>query len=418
MDEKKLLNILKLKEAFEKELEKKGKLKKTVKKKTEKKQPSVKLKIDVGPPAMVDASAVNTILDINRQDYDASDSAVVKALKKTLNKVGNIKKRLLIEGIIDLLNGDHDKALEVFGRFADDEFRYMKGVALLYKGDPNVIEYAVKFLRDRSTNYLPYILMAEVLLSYEKYKDAVKFFSTAAKISKDPYFLLMSSVYNDDQLTAKKLFPYCVNKGGYKLLVAILSIFTDMDSEKADKLSRSLIDKENACCKYHALYWSSYEISKEDEKFPFCSRIKFMKVARQVYNGEMDSIPVELMIYSDPLKYLLSGIYEYNRENYGSADEHFKSFSENVEFLNVEFIRQGAKTVKVFGMQQFFKYVYGDVVHTVSELSSKVLNESLEFLVKEKKFKKEELDLRVKFKDPEFLKMLFGQRHCKFIYSE
>ena len=414
MDEKKLLNILKLKEAFEKELEKRGKLKRkpTVKKKE---SPPPKLKIEIGPPALVDASKVETLLDVNKQDYGALDEAVVKALKSTIGKVGNVKKRLIVDGIISLLSGDYSKALSTFEKFEGDSFRYMRGLTLLYMGSEDVLEYAIKFVRERSTSYLSHLLLSEVLMHYGKYKESAKFFSNAATISKDPYLLLTYNIYSGNEPASRKLFPYCVNRGGYKLLLAIYSIYLESDPEKADKMGRTLKGKKNPCSAYNSLFWSSLTPSKEFEEFQYCPRLKIMEISRKYYNGE--HIDEEDLPINDPLVYLFMAVKGLNEGDNERADEYFEKFKENVEFEEVVIFRT-PKAVKKVGITQFFSNLSGTQVQKVKELSASHIKEALKSVIEDKKYKEEEVDFKVKFKDPEIIRLFFGHRHCRRLYQE
>ena len=419
INDPKLLKILKLKEEFEKDLKKMGKLKEKPKVKRESSGLSKKIKIELTPPALVDASKVNTLFDINHQDYGASDESVIRALKKTIAKVGNIKKRALIEGIIKLLEKKFEEAAEVFSRFAAPEFKYMLGVTKLYKGDTDTLDYTVKFLKTDAKSFYPYLLMAEVLISLGRYQEAIKFLEAAFKISKNPYIGLVHNVYTNNFDVAKKLFPICTNRGGFKTLLAILSIYLEPDYEKAKKIAESILKKEDACTVSIGSYWTGKAPPNVLEKFSYCPRIMVYKLSKKYYSGEDISEVVKnsMLQFIDPVAYLFLGFYYFNEGKNKEADQYFGKFKNMVENVKVSVIKPGIIS-KVTGMRMFHTPVSGTEVKVLSTLSYDTLNSTLNELVLSTGYKKEELDVKVTFKDPEILKLLFGSRHCRMIYGE
>ncbi len=413
LNDERLLKILKLKEEFEKELRKMGKLREVSKK--PKRPAPQKLNIDITPPANVDAADVRTVLEVNRQDYAADDESVVVALKRTLGKVGNVKRRSIIEGIMALLSEDYDAAEEVFKKLDDDEFRYMLGVTKLYRGDHDALEYAVRFLRERHTNYLPYLLLSEIFLSFGRYKDAGRFFEAAYKISRNPYIGLIYHLYSGSQ-DSRSLFPVCVNQGGYKVLLAMLSIYLEKDPDKAEKIARSLFKKNNACCKMIGIYWGGYEVKNELELFSYCPRIKLAKWARDFEEGKLETDPRKVVVCEDPLMTLFLGFYSMNIGEESKADEYFEDFMNRIEVVKIGVYRT-SWSVKKLGIKQFYRPLFGETTYELSELTFKGIEEGLKEVAKKNLLKREELDVGVEFKDPEILRLFFGQRHCKHLYK-
>ena len=413
-EDPKLKNILKLKEAFEKELVKMGRLK--PKPKASSSKPSVKLNIEIAPAATVSASDTWTVIDLNRQDYDATDASIIKALRQSLGKVGDIRQRTIVDGIIKLLQGDYEGAKEVFSRFESDEFRYMLGVAKLYSGDPDSLSYAVKFLKDRSTVFYPYILMGEIMLGLGRYSDAEKFFEAAAKISKNVYLHLILGVYREEP-SAKKLFPIAVNKRGYKSLLAIMSIFMERNFEKAKKIAESLSKRENSCCRYIASFWGRSFKSEDFQKYNFCPRISLMKWARDFEEDRLDIDPREVSKWNDPFADLFLAFYSFNIGEDNSADEYFKKFESSVK-INRRYVYRSGKMVKKHGITMFYEPMDPEPLVEIPSLSSSNIRSVMDRVSKDMKLGKEHVDIYVDFRDPEVLRLFFGQRHCSHLYGE
>ncbi len=419
INDEKLLKILKLKEEFEKDLRKMGKLKEKPKPKRESPGLSKKIKVELTPPALVDASKVNTLFDINFQDYGASDESVIRALKKTIVKVGNIKKRALIEGIVKLLEKKLEEAAEVFSRFTAPEFKYMLGVTKLYRGDTDTLDYTVKFLKTDSTSFYPYLLMTEVLISLGRYQEATKFIEAAFKVSKNPYIGLVHNIYTDNYEVAKKLFTICTNRGGFKTLLAILSIHLEPDYEKAKKIAESILKKEDACTINVGSYWTGKIPSNTLEKFSYCPRIAVYEISKKYYAGENISEYVEnsLSKFIDPVVSLFLGFYYFNEGKKKEADQHFNRFNSMVENIRAIIIKPGMIS-KFTGVRMFHTPVSGTEIKVLSSLTYDSLNSTLNEIVLSTGYRRDELDVKVTFKDPEMLKLLFGSRHCRMIYGE
>ncbi|GEM_PF-4683698 len=413
-EDPKLKNILKLKEAFEKELVKMGKLK--PKPKTSSSKPSVKLNIDIAPAATVSATDTWTVLDLNRQDYDATDASIIKALRQSLGKVGDIRQRTIVDGIIKLLQGDYESAKDVFSRFDGDEFRYMLGVTKLYSGDPDTLSYAVKFLKERSTVFYPYLLMSEIMMGLGRYSDAEKFFEAAAKISKDIYLYLVLGVYREEP-SARKLFPIAVNKRGYKSLLAIISIFIEKNLEKAKKIAESLSKRENSCCRYIASFWGNSFRSEDSQKFGFCPRITLMKWAKDFEEDRLEGDPRKASKWNDPFSDLFSALYSFDIGEYNSADEYFRKFESSVK-IKKRYLYRSGKMVKKHGMTMFYEPMDPEPLVEISVLSSSEIRKTMDRVSKEMKLGKEHIDIYVDFRDPEILKLFFGQRHCSHLYGD
>ncbi len=412
-EDPKLKNILKLKEAFEKELVKMGKLK--PKPKSTSSKPSVRLNIEIAPAATVSAAETWTVIDLNRQDYDATDASIIKALRQTMGKVGDIRQRTIVDGILKFLQGDYVGAKEVFSRFESDEFRYMLGVTKFYSGDPDSLSYAVKFLKERSTVFYPYILMSEIMLGLGRYSEAEKFFEAAAKVSKNVYLHLILGVYREDP-SSKKLFPIAVNKRGYKSLLAIMSIFMENNFEKAKKIAESLSKRENSCCRYIASFWGGAFKSEDSQKFAFCPRIMLMKWAREFEEDRLEGNPRETSKWNDPFVDLFLALYSFNLGEDNSADEYFKKFESSVK-IKRKYVYRSGKMVKKYGMVMFYEPIDPEPLAEIPSLRSSVIRETMERVSNETKLGKEHIDIYVEFRDPEILRLFFGQRHCKNLYE-
>lgn len=50
-------------------------------------------------------------------------------------------------------------------------------------------------------------------------------------------------------------------------------------------------------------------------------------------------------------------------------------------------------------------------------MRSSVIRETMERVSNETKLGKEHIDIYVEFRDPEILRLFFGQRHCKNLYE-
>ena len=414
-EDPRLKNILKLKEAFEKELMKMGKLKPKPKKESTSAS-KLKINVEIAPSALVNAADTWTVIDLNRQDYDASDAAIAKALRKTIVKVGDIRQRTMVEGIIKLLEGDYEGAKEVFSRFDSEEYKYMLGVAKLYSGDPEVLKYAIDFLKKNPSSMYPYLLMSEIMIGLGRYQEAERFFEAAAKISKDVYINLVLGVYREDP-AAGKLFPIAVNKRGYKALLAILSIFMEKDSEKAKKIAESISKRDHSCCRYISSYWGGTFKSEDAKKYPFCPRINVIRWARDFEAEKLDSDPRENAPWTDPLVDLFLGFYSMNVGEDDKAEEYFESFRSKVEIKKAYIFRSG-KMVKKFGVRMFYEPMRPDPVLLFSDLSAKGIRQAFKEAMDMTKLGMEHLDVFVDFRDPDILRLFFGQRHCKHLYGD
>ncbi len=412
-EDPKLRNILKLKEAFEKELIKMGKMK--PRRKSSIAKPSTRLNIDIAPPATVNAADTWTVLDLNRQDYDASDASIVKALRQTMGKVKDIKQRTILDGILKFLQRDYQAAKEVFSRFDDDEYRYMLGLTKFYSRDPDSLNYAVNFLKERSTVFYPYILISEIMLGLGRYSDAERFFEAAAKVSRNVYLHLTLGIYREEQ-SYKKLFPIAVNKGGYKSLLAIMSIFMENNFEKAKKIADSLSKRENSCCRYISSFWGGIFKNEDFKRFSFCPRITLVKWAREFEEDKLEVNPEESGKWNDPLYYLFLAFYFLNIDDDKSADRYFEKFESSVRVKRSFVFRSGEAVGKV-GMAIFYKPIDPEPLLDIPALKSDVVKEMLKEASEGNNINEKHLDVFVRFRDPEILRLFFGQRHCKNIYE-
>ena len=411
-EDPRLKNILKLKKEFEKELEKMGKLKK--KPQVQRKKFDSKIRVDITPPATVDASKVTSIFDINRQDYDAGDRSVVKALRKGMAKIGDVRRRTLLDGIVKMLEGDLDGAKEVFGRFDDENFKYMLGVVKLYSSDPDVLDYALRFLKSFPRSPKPYLLLSEIMMGLGKFQESVKFIDAFKKLSSDPYVALTLALYNQES-DVKKRFTVAVNKGGFKSLLAILSMEMEKDLDKNRRIAGVLKGKDNACCLSSAKFWLTEDTSGDLERYPFCPRLTVMSWARKFESGNLDFDPRERAIWNDPIVDLFLGIYSHSIGESKSADEYFERFSNSVDNVELEVLKT-RKVVTRVGMRMFYEPMTGEVVLRRNGISSPLVENSLTEAIN-RGVPSNHVDIKVEFRDPEILRLVFGQRHCKFLYS-
>ena len=415
----KLLSILKLKEELEKDLKKMGKFSEKPIMRKESSNVSRKVKIELTPSSVVDPSKINSLFDINYQDYGASDESIIKALKKAVVKTGSVKKRILTEGIIKLLDRKFDEAIKIFSENSDPEFKYMLGVTKLYKGDADILDYTVNFLKTDTKSFYPFLLMAEILISLGRYSEAAKFLEASFKLSKNPYIGLVHNLYIGNHGVAKKLFNICTSRGGFKTLLALLSIYLEPDYDKAKKITESVLKKDDACTTSIGGFWTGKIPSNALERFPYCPRIAVYKLSSKYYSGEniSESIRSYLSKFIDPLVTLFLGFYYFNEGKKEEADKHFKRFLNMIESVKVSIIK--ARTIsKPVGIRMFHAPVDGAVIKTLSTLSYDSLNNILMELTTSTGYRKYELDVKVKFNDPEILRLLFGSRHCRMIYGD
>ena len=131
----------------------------------------------------------------------------------------------------------------------------------------------------------------------------------------------------------------------------------------------------------------------------------------------MESIRSYLSKFIDPLVTLFLGFYYFNKGKKEEADKHFKRFLNMIENVKVSIIK--ARTIsKLIGIRMFHAPVDGAVIKTLSTLSYDSLNNTLMELTTSTGYRKYELDVKVKFNDPEILRLLFGSRHCRMIYGD
>ena len=98
------------------------------------------------------------------------------------------------------------------------------------------------------------------------------------------------------------------------------------------------------------------------------------------------------------------------------AEGWLEKFNSKVE-LKSAFVFRSGKMVKKLGMRMFYEPMDPDPLATISPLSVDNIRRVLKKTSEETKLGYEHLDVFVSFKDPEILKLFFGQRHCKNLYS-
>ncbi len=381
---------------LEKDLEKKGlKPKEQPKKDISPSKPKITFEEELNIPVQ----DIWSIYDLNRFTYGENDSVIGRSIYKKINQVEDTVHRVFLEQLRSFIEGDFTKS-----DFNEQKSAYFEALNLtkdLYSTCKPPVEAVKNLLREYPSSPVALLSVAEVLLFTGRFRDAAKLFRVVFNSLKDPYIGLLIDAYDTGQVNTS-LFTSCVSQGGYKLLTLIVSALTE-DEERAVKIADVLDRKAYACAKYAAC---RAKISKSDE-YTFCPRIIILNQAIDfVNNGSFDRDLVENLCNFDPQALVLLLSEAVKRKDHESAKGYLSKLidsSESVAFVPMSRTNLPVCLGGILG--QYAKRKNFISVSDPEEGVKKLFELIAQFG-----------DVQVVFKDMEFLRLYYGERHCRNLY--
>lgn len=389
--DERILNLLRLKEELEKDLKKKGLLRERhAEERKHFNQPKIEIELGIDLPI----EKIWTVYDLNHFAYGISDEIIQKSLQKKLYLVKDETHRSVLLNLIKLLRGEKIDSSGV----GSIHLESLKVLSELYTGDENVIKSTVKLLKDYPGQALAYLTAVEVFLTFGRFIESCKLFQAYLELTNDPYAMLLLGAHQNGRINPST-FANCVSKDGYKSMLLIVSALIEAE----DKLTKVVpaLEKRNFAC---AQYISARYRGKVEKLYPHCSRMVVLNESLKLVQGEtVNESLLEEVATRDPLARLVLVSLNLKR-NFAKAFEYMKTL------MSV-----------------------GEIWYTETELSDKppLIRNILEFHKTPKKFRaicdEEDLehflrmisssnDAWIFFKDPEYLRLYFGERHCKNTY--
>lgn len=394
--DERILNLLRLKMELEKDLEKRGmKPKEQLKKDSIPSKPKIVLEEELNIPVQ----DIHSIYDLNYFTYGESDSLIQRSIHKKIGQVEDRTHRIFLERLKLLIEGD-------FAKWSHSEEKdvYLETLNLtkeLYSNCKAPVEVVKNLLKEYPSSPVVLLSVAEALLFVGRFRDAAKLFRSAFNILKDPYIGLLLEVYDTGQINTA-LFANCISQGGYKLLVLLISALAE-NEERTIKIADVLDRKSYACAKYAAC---KVKMSKNDE-YTFCPRIAILNQAIDYVNkGSFDRNVIETLSDFDPQALLLLLSESVNKKDHKSIKEYLSklvNLSESVIFV---------PTYKT-NLPVCLRGVLGQYASSRSFISISDPEEGSKKLIE---LLTQFGDVQIVFKDIEFLRLYYGERHCRNLY--
>lgn len=387
--DERILNLLRLKEELEKDLKKRGLLRE---RHTEERkhfnQPKIEIELGIDLPV----EKIWTVYDLNHFAYGISDEIIQKSLQKKLQLVKDEAHRNVLLNLIKLLRREK---MDSNGA-GSIHLESLKVLSELYMGDGNVIKSTVKLLKNYPGQALAYLTAAEVFLAFGKFIESCKLFQTYLELTNDPYATLLLEAHQNGRINSST-FASCVSKDGYKSMLLIVSALIEAE----DKLAKvvPVLEKRNFAC---AQYISARHRGKVEKLNPHCSRMVVLNESLKLVQGEaVNESLLEEIAARDPLARLVLVSLNLKR-NFAKAFEHMKAFLTSVGEVWYTEIEPSDKPPLVRNILEF---------HRTPKNSRAIYDEEdLERFLRTLSLAR---DAWIFFKDPEYLRLYFGERHCK-----
>ncbi|MGJ8453747.1 hypothetical protein ACSFC1_00360 [Pseudothermotoga sp. U03pept] len=394
--DERILNLLRLKMEMEKDLQKKG-----IKPKEQPKKdvaPS-KVKLSFEEDLNIPVQDIRSLYDLNYYTYGESDSLIYRSIHKRLMQVEEGSQRLFLQLLEQLLQGDFSKK-GCFGQKSE----YFDAIDLtmsLYGTQRPPFSDVKRLLTEYPSSTAVLLSVAEVLLFAGRYREAAKVFKISYANSQDPYLGILTEAYETGQINSS-LLTGCISRGGYKLLVLLVSALLESE-ERSSKIVEILDKKSYACAKYIAC---KEKRSKSDE-YPFCPRISILNQA--IDYTEMGTFERDLILALsdfDPMALILLLSESVRRKDVESAKKHLSNLINSCESVGFVPLSRGDLPVclrGVLGKQFSSKVVIGvdDPEEGVKKLFELVDRYG---------------DVQIVYRDIEFLRLYYGERHCRNLY--
>ncbi|ABR30090.1 hypothetical protein SU69_01155 [Thermosipho melanesiensis] len=375
----KLKNILKLKNELEKELEKKGlkKINKKIKKeKTNDLESIKKLKEKIIKKANITKDKSFTIFDINMQDYDASIEEILNSLK-TFSIDNKIYKALLF-----LLESKFDEVEKIL-KDKDIYSKYNFFLSKLYKRE-NISNEIVEFIKSYPQSIYPFILLLEYYLIKGTSTNFSKILSQLSKI--DSFFSIILSAYR------KKLDEDEVVKTTIKTkkFLPLLLYFLKAKNFEPEKTKSYCLNTN------YSLINGTPPTKKE-----YCIKAVFANAAWSILNDYELRLDTLKKFEKTPEYNLFFGFFYFNNQIIEKSKLFFEKFEKQVERYSIKLFNRKHTHI---GLKQF--------CYIPREYTKEVHGNLLEIVENNTEY-----DFFVEYYDPEIVRLLFSEKHCKLVYG-
>lgn len=385
--DERILNLLRLKDELEKDLKKKGLLRERRPEERKHLQPRIEIELEIDLPI----EEIWSIHDLNHFAYGVPDEIIQKSLQKKLHLVKDETHRNVLLNLIRFLRREKIDSSRIGSIYVES----LKILSELYTFNESVIKDTIQLLKNYPGQTLAYLTAAEVFLAFGRFNEACKLFQVYSELTNDPYTLLLLEAYRDGRFNPST-FANCVSKDGYKSMLLIVSALVESE-DKLAKVAPALEKRSFACAQY---VFAKYR-GMIGKIYPYCPRMIVLNESLRLIQDETVNEPLlEEVAVKDPLARLVLVSFNLNR-NFVRAFEHMKCFITNVgEVLYTE--------TEPSDKPPLIRNVLGS--HRISKNFRIISNEEdLERFLK----MLSNQDAWIFFKDPEYLRLYFGERHCK-----
>lgn len=394
--DERILNLLKLKMEMEKDLQKKG-----IRPKEEPKKdvtPS-KVKVSFEEDLNIPVQDIRSLYDLNYYTYGESDSLIYRSIHKRLIQIADSSQRLFLHLLEQLLQGDFSKK-GTFNQRSD----YLDAINLtmsLYEVQKPPFNDVKRLLTEYPASIVVLLSVAEVLLFAGRYREAAKVFKASYGNSQDPYLGLLIEAYETGQINPSVLTS-CISKGGYKLLVLLVSALLETE-ERSSKIIDILDKKPYTCAKYVAC---KERITKSEE-YEFCPRILILNQAIDyAKEGVFERDLILSLSNFDPMALIVLLSDAVSRKDIKSAEQFLADLLTSCE--SVSFIPTSRSALPVCLRGVLGKQLPGKIAVSFEDPQEGV--QKLFELVDRYG------DVQIAYKDIEFLRLYYGERHCRNLY--
>lgn len=278
-ENKKLKNILKLRETVEKDLEKKGI---SVQKKEQKQNTIYKPSSDL-ETINVNIESIKTWFDIIMSDISETDEKVAVFLENRLSsKTPNVFSNQY--GLMHLLRNDFMKAEKFFLINQSCESLFNYGVLKIFRKDQDVLDYSKSLMNKYPQSGYPYLLISMFFTFSSKYDAAIKSLSAANKYLGYAFLDMAISLYYKKITEASSYLSKSFLENRAKGIVSLLQFHTSVFTEDYDKkltIGKKYEKEETGCAKC-----LTYLVNKKPEETPmYCRYQKRLLAMNQEENG-------------------------------------------------------------------------------------------------------------------------------------
>ncbi len=390
-DEDKLENIRKLKEEMEKELKKKGLLKEDKSQKSKKADYEDEEIINKLKQAVVqthlDINESLSLYLINSKDYDASIENVIRTLEIFIQKATDVEKRLIYSGLVKFLRKDFKGAINEFSNTASLQGRYNLLLTKMYSGD-NISNELASFLKGNPSSLEPFLLLVEKTLIDGDLESLEKVLKALSKLSS--FWELVYSLYT--QTAGEENLSKATRERIFSALVFLYANYVRNQSDVSIS--------NNTCLSVHRAILRGETVTSPD----FCIMGNLYNEARRYIREGRIEISKINKFHQTPEGSLFFGFYFFNEGQNTMAKKYFDIFKNKVK--DYEIVFSDLKYNKV-GMSQFLNPRLFNINGEKSDTNN----------IFETCNKYKGREIIVKYKNPEFVRLVFSEEHCFLLYS-